>query len=568
MDLSNLTEAELNQIAKGDMRMLPEKTLRMLSGQDEYTAEAETRTPLGQIKAGLASAPINLYLGGKQLLTGSLTPVEQEVLKQNRAAERAAPVSSIVGGIGTYAPAMMIPGANTVIGAGAIGAGTGAIQPTMEDESRLRNAALGGALGAGGQYVGQKIGGALIGRRGMQPPPVGQAAAESTVSGGATASGKGGGFTFGTAEDYATQGLNKAQQEALAKGADLGMKFTPGQASGSKTLQQLEAKLESQPMTSGRFFDIKDTNQRVLNRLAAQSIGEKSNTVDSTVLEAAKDRIGNVYKIVADKRSRTINPDDFLNRVSAIETEFEGLLPAQQASIADNVLVKQAFRLAEKGEATGEQLQALASKLGKAATNQMTSQGGDRQVGMALSSVKDVIDDYLEQGLSGETQKLFSDARGQYRNLMLLTGRQGVINPSSGNVNPRALAGALAAKDKSGFVFGKNQGDLYNAVRASQAFPSIVGDSGTATRQVLPGPMDYLLSLPFNVATKAYTSAPAVNVAARVGAAGGRGMAPGAANAQMLGRSLPQYLPPLGALAGAGSASPISGLLSPELPSE
>lgn len=568
MDLSNLSEAELNQIAKGDMRMLPEKTLRMLSGQDEYTAEAETRTPLGQIKAGLASAPINLYLGGKQLLTGSLTPVEQEVLKQNRAAERAAPVSSIVGGIGTYAPAMMIPGANTVIGAGAIGAGTGALQPTMEDESRLRNAALGGVLGAGGQYAGQKIGGALIGRRGMQPPPVGQATAESTVSGGATASGKGGGYTFGAAEDYATQGLNKAQQEALAKGADLGMKFTPGQASGSKTLQQLEAKLESQPMTSGRFFDIKDTNQRVLNRLAAQSIGEKSNTVDSTVLEAAKDRIGNVYKVIASKTPRKIDPDDFLTKMSSIETEYEGLLPAQQASIADNVLVKQAFRLAEKGEATGEQLQALASKLGKAATNQMTSQGGDRQVGMALSSVKDVIDDYLEQGLQGETKKMFSDARSQYRNLMLLTGRQGVINPSSGNVNPRALAGALAAKDKSGFVFGKNQGDLYNAVRASQAFPSIVGDSGTATRQVLPGPMDYLLSLPFNVATKAYTSSPAVNVAARVGAAGGRGMAPGAANAQMLGRSLPQYLPPLGALSGAGSASPISGLLSPELPSE
>lgn len=568
MDLSNLTEAELNQIAKGDMRMLPEKTLRMLSGQDEYTAEAETRTPLGQIKAGLASAPINLYLGGKQLLTGSLTPVEQEVLKQNRAAERAAPVSSIVGGIGTYAPAMMIPGANTVIGAGAIGAGTGALQPTMEDESRLRNAALGGVLGAGGQYVGQKIGGALIGRRGMQPPPAGQASAESTVSGGATASGKGGGYTFGAAEDYATQGLNKAQQEALAKGADLGMKFTPGQASGSKTLQQLEAKLESQPMTSGRFFDIKDTNQRSLNRLVADWIGEKSNTVDSTVLEAAKDRIGNVYKIVANKTPRKIDPDDFLTKMSSIETEFEGLLPAQQASIADNVLVKQAFRLAEKGEATGEQLQALASKLGKAATNQMTSQGGDRQVGMALSSVKDVIDDYLEQGLQGETKKMFSDARGQYRNLMLLTGRQGVINPSSGNVNSRALAGALAAKDKSGFVFGKNQSDLYNAVRATQAIPSIVGDSGTATRQVLPGPMDYLLSLPFNVATKAYTSAPAVNVAARVGAAGGRGMAPGAANAQMLGRSLPQYLPPLGALAGAGSASPISGLLSPELPSE
>lgn len=561
MDLSGLSEAELNQIAKGDLRMLPEKTLRMISGENEYTAEAESRSTLGKIKGGLASAPINLYLGGKQLLTGSLSPVEQDILKQNRAAEKAAPVSSIVGGIGTYAPTMMIPGANTLAGAAAIGAGTGGVQPTMGDESRLMNAALGAGGGLAGQYAGQKIGNALIGQRGMRPAAAtassqgGKASAQSTVSGSAQVSGKGGGYTFGTAEDYATAGLNKAQQDALAKGSDLGMKFTPGQASGSKTLQQLEAKLESQPMTSGRFFDIKDKNQQVLNRLAAQSIGEKSNTVDSTVLEAAKDRIGNVYKVIANKVPRKIDPDDFLTKMSSIENEFEGLLPAQQASITDNSLVKQAFRLAENGEATGEQLQALASKLGRAATNQMSSQGGDRQVGMALGSVKDVIDDYLEQGLQGETKKMFSDARSQYRNLMLLTGRQGVINPSSGNVNPRALAGALAAKDKSGFVFGKNQGDLYNAVRASQAFPSIVGDSGTATRQVLPGPMDYLLSLPFNVATRAYTSAPSVNVAARVGAMEGRGIAPSLMNSA--GRPMPQYLPPLGGLTGAAS----SGLL-------
>ena len=126
--------------------------------------EAPKKSFLETVKGGLASAPINLYLGAKQMM-GGLSPVEQDVLAQNKEAEKAAPVSSFLSNIGTLAPALMIPGANTVAGAALTGIGSGALQPVEGEQSaeniakgKALSAAIGGAGGAVGQFAGNKIG--------------------------------------------------------------------------------------------------------------------------------------------------------------------------------------------------------------------------------------------------------------------------------------------------------------------------------------------------------------------------------------------------------------------------
>ena len=57
---------------------------------------------------------------------------------------------NVTGNIAAAVPTMFIPGAATLPGAAAVGAGMGFLQPTATDESRLQNTALGGAAGAGG----------------------------------------------------------------------------------------------------------------------------------------------------------------------------------------------------------------------------------------------------------------------------------------------------------------------------------------------------------------------------------------------------------------------------------
>lgn len=528
--------------------------------RDIYADQAANQSPGQNLLAGIGGGMRSLYLGGKQML-GLDNPGEVADHKSAMSGLNTTTAGSIgdfAGQAAVAVPAAFIPGANTMLGSAALGAGMGALQPTADGEWRGINMAMGAAGGVAGKYIGDKAVRLLNGSRNVnlsganasaQATP-GTASASSNVSGSATATGSGGGYNFGTVGDDLAAGLNVPTQAIMERGRGMGMQLTPGQASGSRALQQLEAKLESQPMTSGRFNQIKSNNQTVLNRVAANSIGETSDTLDSHVLEQARDRISGIYKMVADKTPRNIESDPFINRLAGIENEFEGLLPG---SVLNNPLVGRLFRYAEKGQATGEQLQDLASKLGKVANNQMTSAAGDRQLGMALFQVKDMADDLLASGLNGETAKAFNAARGQYRNLMLLTQRNGVINPSSGNLNGNALAGLLQQKDINGFLFGKNESPLYQAARFSQAFRPIVGDSGTATRSALPSPTDFVLSLPFNVATRAYTSSPAINLAAQAGNLSRNGIAPNMGG--LLGPYLPQTTEALGGLLGARLAN-------------
>jgi hypothetical protein len=451
-------------------------------------------------------------------------------------------VGNILGQAAMAMPAAMIPGANTTLGAGITGAAMGALQPSVDTRETVTNSVFGGAGGVAGQKIASGLSTVLGGTRNAATVNAGpgMAGSSASVQANPQAMVRGGGAGFGSVDPTDVGALSDSQRSIMNWARANGYRFTPGQASGSRALQQLEAKLESQPMTSGTFNAIKENNQRLVNRAAAKAIGETADTVDSTVLQRAHDRIGGVYSLVRGNKPVGIDPDDFLTRLSGVESEFEGLLPV---SLSDNPLVKRFLSFAESGNATQAQLATLTSKLNKAAHNQMTSGNGDRELGRALFQVKDLVDDYLEGSLTGETLKAFQNARGEYRNLMLLTGRQGVVNPSTGNISGANLASTLQARDRQGFLFNGNQSDLYNAARVSQAFRPIVGDSGTATRSMVTNPMELMLSLPINLATRAYASSPVIGLAS--GAS--RGVAP-----NLVGPNVSRFLTMGGQAGGMG----------------
>ena len=130
---------------------------------DQFDVAPEKTPLLETLRNGLATAPINMYLGAKQMF-GGLDPIEQNVLAQNKAAERAAPITSFVSNIATAVPAAMIPGANTLAGAGLAGAAQGLFQPVEGDQTlgniakgKAINTALGGAMGTAGQAAANKV---------------------------------------------------------------------------------------------------------------------------------------------------------------------------------------------------------------------------------------------------------------------------------------------------------------------------------------------------------------------------------------------------------------------------
>jgi hypothetical protein len=247
-----------------------------------------------------------------------------------------------------------------------------------------------------------------------------------------------------------------------------------------------------------------------LNRAAARAIGVDKDELSNPVLAEAQRKISGVYNRVASPNTQRVDGMYVANGIDLIDNAFEGLTTQPLKS---NIFVKQLQGYAEKGEATGNQLSTLSSKIGRRAKNEMTSASGDRELGNALFQIKEIVDDMLASGLSAEEQAAFQAARANYRNLMTLRTSSNVINPSSGNVSGLNLASALTRKDPRGFVFGGNTTPMYEAARFAQAFRPIVGDSGTATRMMEYTPLNVLLSLPTNIAASAYTSTPSTALA-------------------------------------------------------
>jgi len=568
------------------------KALQSMQGvqaprQPKTVTEKVLASPVGGVIRGLRDIPD----AGAQLLTRGLEAVapagssmekfmqaeRKRVEDINREAERAyqqdwrmgqmKPNEFDVGRAVGGAVATAIPATTAVkalglttapVRAGAVsGAVGGGFQPVLEPqdsfaEQKATQIGLGGALGAGGGYLGDKITNLLFGRG--TAPAVGGAggvgSAEATLSATPTAQVTGGGVNLGSVAPESGAALTAAQKAILERGKAMGFKTTPAQETGSRSLLQMEARMESSPFTSAPFNAIKTENQKVLNRATAQAIGVNSDELSNPVLAQAQRQISDVYKKVATPEVRKVDGMTFMNNIDLIDNAFEGLTTQP---LKTNILVKQLQDLAMKGEASGVQLQNLSSKIGKRAKNEMTTAMGDRELGSALFQLKEMVDDALSAGLSKAEQEAFATARNNYRNLMTIRTASGVVNPSSGNVSGLNLASALTRKDPQGFVFGSNQTPMYEAARFAQAFKPIVGDSGTATRSMEYSPLNMLLSMPTNLAAKAYTSAPASSVLTR--AVGGTGLMPNALEQAQV-ESLRKALPITGGLGLGGLLGP------------
>lgn len=432
--------------------------------------------------AGVGQAMTNVGRGAGQMVGA----VSRDDIKEARRLDApldkttAGRVGNFAGNVALFAPTALVPGANTVTGAGMIGGAFGALQPSTSTGETVANVALGGAGGAGGQKVANWIG--------------------------------------NIARNSASQ-VTQGQRAAAQVGAPLGLRVPPGKASGSARLQKLEAALEANPMTSGGFDAIKSGNQAAVNRAAAKAIGESADELSTPILANAERRIGAVFDSVKDKTPVPLDPATIGGRLRQIAQESDGMLN-NNADLAANGLWKRldAF-VNDHGGATREQLRNLSSNLGKKAKAEMTSQNGDRALGEALFAAQEVVEDAIQGTLSKAQLAAYTTAREQYRNLMLLTSKTNVVNPSSGNVSGRGLATTLMQKDRGGFTMGRNGSDMHAAARFTQAFPDIVGNSGTATRSM--GPADYLFGMPGNLLTRLYLSQPVAAAASFGGGAAG-----------------------------------------------
>jgi hypothetical protein len=300
-------------------------------------------------------------------------------------------------------------------------------------------------------------------------------------------------------------GLNATERATLEAGERLGLKFTPGARTGSPTLRQLEAKLESVPATSGPFFGIAKNNQKVVNREFLKAIGEQGDEVSSAALANASRRIGGVFDEAA-ANNKTVYDNDLQTALTQIERNASAeLQPAEFGQIQkqlENLLEK----AAQTGSIDGAAFQNAFSGLGR------MTQNASAGVGFYARQVREALQDALIRSVGPQQAAKLKNARDQYRILVTAENRVGAIDVGAGNVKPGLLGNAFANSDKGGYLRGYNDTGLYDVLRAAntKSFGPIVGNSGTATRlgQFPDSLYRATVNAGGNLATRAYLNTP------------------------------------------------------------
>lgn len=105
----------------------------------------------GRFAAGVGKAGYDLARGAGQWLPGLVS--RQDVADSRKLdaplmATTAGKVGNVAGNVAALAPAALVPGANTILGGAAIGALTGALEPSTSTGETVKNLAAGGVGGA------------------------------------------------------------------------------------------------------------------------------------------------------------------------------------------------------------------------------------------------------------------------------------------------------------------------------------------------------------------------------------------------------------------------------------
>ena len=242
------------------------------------TAERQTATrkQAGEMALEGTSFPERLAIGaGKTVATlgrgaaqlAGFGPDAQEVRETRERDAALNKGAAMLGQVLSYIPTMLIPGANTLGGATAIGAGIGALQESEDPLERGKNIAFGGASGAAGKVIGdrvaQKLSAKLVNKE----------------------------------YDLAAQASRNAPRDAtLAASRDAGFVVPPAQAGtglAGRALEGFAGKLTTAQQASAQ-------NAEVGNRLARQALGMADDApITPEALEAFRKAQGAAYDDVA-----------------------------------------------------------------------------------------------------------------------------------------------------------------------------------------------------------------------------------------------------------------------------
>ena len=417
--------------------------------------------------------------GVRQMMTDD--PAQLQAIRERREAverdvARAKEFYPMSTGVGQVAPYFLAPG-STIPRATLSGMLIGGGSYTPEGESRGDNAIIGGTVGAFTNIAGRLL---------LKP------------------------FKKPRNEN------SPEQNRVIADLEKEGFIWLPGDKRGDGVSKQVEGALRSYPGTSSVIMRNERHNQKILNELAAKSIGEKAEFLTPEVFIAAKSRITGKFKKIFDTdrvfnfkrparlaKKGDLPKDKFArmrednhpiqNEIADEIEEYMNVMDKGQQDILSIPEIRQLQEAVEKQVLTSQQYMVIKRRLHNKIEQEYTSKDGDRRLAITLGKVVKKVEEHVKKQLNVLEKRELDLANYQYGNYLSLVGKgqkdNRVVNEVTGNVRPKMLAAELTKRDMEGFRFGakgRGKDELSRVGKYGKAFADI-GDSGTATRGAVLG---------------------------------------------------------------------------------
>ncbi len=349
---------------------------------------------------------------------------------------------NIAGGVAATIPAAVVPGANTVAGAGAIGAGFGALQPVADPSERATNTAVGFALGSGAQALGQKVSKFASDR-----------------------------IAARTAKASTEEAQNSVRDSLLKEAQQAGYRVPPATSNPTaknRVLESVSGKAATQQSAAVK-------NQTVTNRLVRQELGMEANApITKESLNSIRSREGAVYKAI--KSAGRITADDQyiddLTKLTQSVDEISKDFPDANIGAHEDInklvdsLLKDGFDSSSAVEYVKKLRQQASSNLSFAASADPTK----KALGLAQREAAGALEDMVIRHLQSTGKGALADRFDKARMLIAKTySVENALNEGTGNV----VASQLATQLKKGKPLS---GGLDLAARFAQAFPKAAAE--------------------------------------------------------------------------------------------
>lgn len=450
-----LTYARQNYKPQAKQEPLKVDPTEGMSGLDKFRAGigkafSDLGTGVQQAAAGVADFVSPRPQTLSSLVTGQRIPsrVEQLRAEVEEDRKRDAPLMStgagitgnLLGNVAMLAPTAMIPGANTVVGAGAIGGVAGLLQPSASTRETLVNAGLGAVGGAAGQAIANKVPNLLQARVDKA-----NAAKAANVQ------------KFDAARAAAKEGY-------VVPPADL----EPGAV--SEAVSAFSGKIKTAQAASQR-------NQQVTDRLAREAIGLKAgDQLDDAALQAIRNQAAQQgYAPI--RSAGTVQADkQFISALDNIAATQQGASKSFPG-LGENGVVDLVAKLKQPAFDAGDAVDA--TRVLREAADKAYRQG-DKTLGKASKQAADALEDMLERHLTAAGNPDALQAFLEARTLIAKTYTvQKGLNPQTGSVAADKLAKELAK--------GKPlTNELRTIAETAQAFPKATQSLKEAPKALSP----------------------------------------------------------------------------------